>query len=130
MISKEGKVKVKLNRTLKENDVVTLVNKGKESNGVYGDLYIKVKISDLNCFDIFEASPFAIAHARPSHPGYPQPPQLLPGRSSRIAISFSSTSTLNFSLATPRRIPAKIPTTLTTAAAITTDIISIDSSLY
>lgn len=49
---KEGKVKVKLNRTLKENDVVTLVNKGKESNGVYGDLYIKVKISDLNCFEI------------------------------------------------------------------------------
>ena len=29
------------------------------------------------------ASPFAMAAARPSQPGYPQPPQLFPGRASR-----------------------------------------------
>ena len=33
-------------------------------------------------------SPLAIAAASPSHPGYPQPPQLLPGSASLIATSF------------------------------------------
>ena len=67
------------------------------------------------------ASPSAIAAARPSQPGYPQPPQLLPGNASRTLISFSSIFTLNFSLATPRRIPAKIPTIPMTAAAYKID---------
>ena len=51
-IIKEGKVKVKLNKTLKNGDVVTVKNKGKESNGIQGDLFIKVIVSDLDCFDI------------------------------------------------------------------------------
>ena len=33
-------------------------------------------------------SPLAIAAASPSHPGYPQPPQLLPGSASLIALLF------------------------------------------
>ena len=69
------------------------------------------------------ASPAAIAFARPSQPGYPQPPQLFPGNASLTAISFSSTSTLNFSLATPSRRPIRIPTIPTTAAAIITPFI-------
>ena len=68
-------------------------------------------------------SPFAMAAASPSHPGYPHPPQLFPGRSSLTAISFSSTSTLNFSPATPRRIPITIPTPATTATAINIPVI-------
>lgn len=51
-IIKEGKVTVSLNKSLKEGDVVTLKGCGKESNGVKGDLYIKVKIYDLNHFNI------------------------------------------------------------------------------
>ena len=43
-------------------------------------------------------------------------PQLFPGSSSRIATSFSSTSTLNFSPKSPRPIPTMIPATAITAA--------------
>ena len=42
------------------------------------------------------AVPSAMAFARPSQPGKPQPPQLLPGSSSLTNISFSSTSTAKF----------------------------------
>ena len=56
------------------------------------------------------ASPFAMAAASPSHPGNPQPPQLLPGSSSLTCISLSSTSTANFFPATPRNSPIKSPT--------------------
>lgn len=51
-VIQRGKVRVKLNKELKDNDVIVLENMGKESNDVKGDLYIKVKIKDLNCFDI------------------------------------------------------------------------------
>lgn len=51
-VIKRGKVRVKLNKELKDNDVIVLSNMGKESNGVKGDLYIKVKIKDLNYFEI------------------------------------------------------------------------------
>lgn len=51
-VLKEGKVKVKLNKSLKNGDDVVVKGKGKESNGVNGDLFIKVKVSDLECFDI------------------------------------------------------------------------------
>lgn len=51
-VIKEGKIKVKLNKKLKNGDIVTVLNKGKESNGVFGNLYIKVKVVDLNCFEI------------------------------------------------------------------------------
>lgn len=51
-IVKDGKVKVKLNKDLKTDDVITVLNKGKESNGVFGNLYIKVKISDLDHFEV------------------------------------------------------------------------------
>ena len=51
-IIKEGKVKVKLNKSLKNGSVITLFNQGKESNGVKGDLFIRVIINDLNCFDV------------------------------------------------------------------------------
>ena len=51
-IVKTSKIKVKLNKNIKEGDVITLVNKGKESNGVFGNLYIKVKVSDLENFEI------------------------------------------------------------------------------
>src|SRR5699024_1579930 len=63
------------------------------------------------------ASPCAIAFARASQPANPQPPQLLPGRHSLTAISFSSTGTLNFSEAIPRRIEITRPVPPTTAAA-------------
>ena len=42
------------------------------------------------------ASPFATALANPSHPGYPHPPQLAPGRTSLTATAFGSISTANF----------------------------------
>ena len=64
------------------------------------------------------ALPSAIAFANASQPAKPQPPQLFPGSSSRIATSFSSTSTLNFSPKSPRPIPTMIPATAITAAAI------------
>lgn len=51
-IVKQGKVKVQLISTLKEGDVITLKGQGKESNGVKGDLFIKVKIKDYRCFEV------------------------------------------------------------------------------
>ena len=51
-VIKEGKISVKLNKNLREGDIVTVEGKGKESNGVRGDLFIKVKINDLECFEI------------------------------------------------------------------------------
>jgi len=51
-IIKKGKVKVKLNKSLKSGDVVTVKGSGKESNGIKGDLFIKVKIGDFECFNI------------------------------------------------------------------------------
>jgi len=53
-IIKQGIVKVKLNKLLKTGDIVTVKGMGKESNGVKGDLYIKVNISDLECFKIVD----------------------------------------------------------------------------
>ena len=64
------------------------------------------------------ASPEAIAFARESHPAYPHPPQLLPGRHSLMATSLSSTSTSNTYPATPSKIPITRPVTPTMAAAI------------
>ena len=63
------------------------------------------------------ASPFTMALARPEHPAYPHPPQLLPGKTSKIASSRGSTSTLNFSPEIPRKNPRIIPTHPTTSAA-------------
>lgn len=51
-VVKRGKIKVKLSRDLKEGDIITVKNKGKESNGLNGDLFITVKIKDLECFEI------------------------------------------------------------------------------
>ena len=51
-VLKYGNVSIKLNRNLKEGDTITALNKGRESNGVFGNLYIKVKISDLNSFEV------------------------------------------------------------------------------
>ena len=51
-VIKKGKVRVKLNRNLKDGDIVTIKNKGKDSNGVYGDLFIRVIIKDKECFEI------------------------------------------------------------------------------
>lgn len=51
-IIKNGKVKVRLNKDLKDGDVITVSNKGKESNGIFGDLFIKVKVRDKECFVI------------------------------------------------------------------------------
>src|SRR5699024_1297079 len=77
------------------------------------------------------ASPLAIAAARPSQPGYPQPPQLFPGRASLTAISRSSVSTANFLPATPRKIPIKRPTAATTTVAtIIASIFISSASLY
>lgn len=47
-----GKVVIKLNDKLKNNDVIVVSNKGKESNGIVGDLFIKVIIKDRECFEI------------------------------------------------------------------------------
>ena len=63
------------------------------------------------------ASPFAIAFASPSQPAYPQPPQLFPGSSARMATSFSSTGTLNFSEAIPSKIAISRPVPPTTTMA-------------
>jgi len=49
---KLGKVKVKLNKNLKDNDIIAIKGKGKESNDIKGDLFIKVMISDKECFEI------------------------------------------------------------------------------
>ena len=51
-VVKKGLVKVKLNNEIKDGDILTLVGQGKESNGVKGNLYIKVRISDKECFEI------------------------------------------------------------------------------
>ena len=66
------------------------------------------------------ACPMAMAFARASQPAYPQPPQLLPGRHSLTATSFSSMGTLNFSDAIPRRteITSPVPPTITAASTI------------
>ena len=48
----DKKVMVKLDSSLKEGDVITLEGMGQESNGVKGDLIIKVRIGDYDCFDI------------------------------------------------------------------------------
>ena len=71
------------------------------------------------------ASPFAIAAARPEHPAYPQPPQLFPGSTPRIASSLSSTSTANFFPASPRNTPMNKPVPPTITAAIITAVIFI-----
>ena len=63
------------------------------------------------------ASPAAIALASASQPANPQPPQLFPGRHSLTATSFSSTGTLNFSEAMPRRMEITSPVPPTTTAA-------------
>ena len=76
------------------------------------------------------ASPFAIAAARPEHPAYPHPPQLLPGSSARIASSFSSTSTANFLPAIPRKTPMNTPVPPTISAAINTPVILITRSSF
>lgn len=51
-IIKKGIVRVKLNNKIKNGDVLTLVGYGKERNGVKGNLYIKVRISDIECFKV------------------------------------------------------------------------------
>lgn len=51
-IIKKEKILVKLNKTLKEEDIVTIVGKGKEGNDVKGDLFVKVKVEDKECFEI------------------------------------------------------------------------------
>lgn len=51
-VIKNGKVTVKLNKKLKEGDIITIREKGRECNNIRGDLIIKVKINDLECFDI------------------------------------------------------------------------------
>lgn len=51
-VIKEGKVKVKLNRSLVEGSVLVVEGQGKERNGLKGDLYIRVRINDFNNFDI------------------------------------------------------------------------------
>ena len=51
-VVKDSKVLVKLNSNLKNGDIITLIGKGKESNDIRGDLIIKVKINDLECFDV------------------------------------------------------------------------------
>lgn len=65
-------------------------------------------------------SPFAIAAAKPSQPGNPQPPQLFPGSSSLIAASVSLTSTAKNFPAIPKTIPIISPTppTIRTAKSI------------
>lgn len=49
---KKGHVLVKLNKELKEGDILTIKEKGKERNGIRGDLHIKIKIVDLDRFKI------------------------------------------------------------------------------
>lgn len=51
-VIKNGKVKIKLNRNLKNGDSVIVEGYGRKSNGITGDLIIKAKISDLDRFDI------------------------------------------------------------------------------
>lgn len=51
-IISKGKVKVQLNSNLKEGDIVSVKGKGKISSEVKGDLFIKVKINDLDHFDV------------------------------------------------------------------------------
>ena len=73
------------------------------------------------------ASPATIAAARPEHPAYPQPPQLFPGSTPRIASSRSSTSTANFFPDTPRKTPMNnpVPPTITAASIIPVIIFSL-----
>lgn len=49
---KKGKVKVQLTPTLKEGDIITVKGKGRESNDIKGDLFIKVQINDYECFEV------------------------------------------------------------------------------
>lgn len=51
-VIKKGKVLVKLDRNLKDNDIITVKGKGKISKEVKGDLFIKVIIHDRDCFEI------------------------------------------------------------------------------
>ena len=51
-VIKSGKVKVKLDNSLNDGDTIVVKSKGKESNGITGDLYIKVKIHDKDCFKV------------------------------------------------------------------------------
>lgn len=51
-VIKKSKVFIKLNKTLKEEDVITVKGKGKIGEDVAGDLFIKVKIEDKDCFEI------------------------------------------------------------------------------
>ena len=70
------------------------------------------------------------AAANPEQPGKPQPPQLLPGRASKIACSFSSTSTCSFMSAMPRIIPIAIPTPATTHVAMIIPVIIVIISYF
>lgn len=51
-IVKRGNVKVSLNKDLHDGDIICLNGQGKESNGVKGNLYIKVNIKDKEYFII------------------------------------------------------------------------------
>lgn len=51
-VIKKENILVKLDKNLKDNDVITLKGKGKYSNDIKGDLFIKVTISDRECFDV------------------------------------------------------------------------------
>lgn len=51
-IIKKGEILVKLDRNLKDNDIITVKGKGKVSNDVKGDLFIKVIIDDKECFEV------------------------------------------------------------------------------
>lgn len=51
-VVKDNKVVVKLSKELKNGDTVVIKGKGKYSNGLYGDLYIKIMINDLERFEI------------------------------------------------------------------------------
>lgn len=51
-VVKKGIVKVKLNKEIKDGDVLTLIGLGKEGNGIKGNLYIKVRISDKEYFNV------------------------------------------------------------------------------
>lgn len=51
-VIKNSKVLVKLNKKLKQDDIITVEGKGKFSEDLKGDLFIKVKIDDKDCFEI------------------------------------------------------------------------------
>ena len=76
------------------------------------------------------ASPFAIALAQPSHPGYPQAPQLAPGSSSLTLSTIGSVFTSNFLLITPSNTANKNPNPASTTAGIKILFINITFLLY